>query len=54
MRALDRVYVIEKGGPVANYARAECDLLSFTNVDEPSAFWRGCIAAAKSGDFVQT
>ena len=51
---LFRLYVVEIGGPVENYARAECDLLSWTNDYSDGAFWRHELGRARNGDFVQT
>jgi hypothetical protein len=50
---LNRVYVLERGGPLANYKRVECDLKSFTNDYRSDSFWERELAAAKRGEYVQ-
>ena len=36
LEIVTRIYVLEQGGPAANYARAICDVKSFLNDDRTS------------------
>lgn len=50
---LFRLYILETGGPEVNYKRIECDMISFTNDDSESAYWRNVIDIAKNGGYTQ-